>query len=344
MASEKLEAANPVSLELFMKYDEELSQECSNIIATLPSESDWFSVQLYQYQGFWYQKRLIQAILNCQNHFQAHDTDIFIVTPLKCGTTWLKALTFTILNRKKYNLNPNLDPTQTVAPHPLLTANPHVLVPNLEFDLYFNTNKLDLSSFPSPRLLSSHLPYASLPESVKQSRCKMVFLSRNPKDVFISLWHFTNRLRPDIQEFNTIEYLFEKFCQGVNFFGPFWDHVLGYYKESLKRPEKILFLKYEELKSEPVRVLKDLGNFLGYGFSMEEENGHVIHDILKLCSFENLKNLEVNKSGKLPAGVENKTYFRRGEVGDWKNFLTIGMIKQIDAITEEKFGKHGLKF
>ncbi|XP_054825786.1 cytosolic sulfotransferase 5-like [Prosopis cineraria] len=348
MAAEKSEAANAVSLvQHFFKQDEELSQECQNLITTLPTESDWFSVQIYQYQGFWHMKSLIQGILNCQNHFQAHDSDILIVTPLKCGTTWLKALVFSILNRKNaYNMNPNLDPTRTsIEPHPLLSANPHVLVPNLEFDLYFNTTNPDLSSFQSPRLLSSHLPYVSLPESVKQSRCKIVYLCRNPKDVFVSLWHFMNRLRPEVEELNTMEYLFEKFCRGVTFFGPFWDHVLGYYKESLERPERIMFLKYKELKSEPVRVLKDLGKFIGYTFSEKEENnGDVVGDILRLCSFESLRNLEVNKSGKLDSGVENKAYFRRGEVGDWKNFFTIDMIKQIEAITEDKFGKHGLKF
>ena len=89
--------------------------------------------------------------------------------------------------------------------------------------------------------------------------------------------------------------------------GPFWDHVLGYYKESLEKPEKILFLKYGELKNEPVRVLKDLADFLGYGFSEEEVNCDVISNIVRICSFESLSNFEVNKNGKtLVSGVENK--------------------------------------
>ena len=35
-------------------------------------------------------------------------------------------------------------------------------------------------------------------------------------------------------------------------------------------PEKILFLKYEELKNDPVRILKRLEDFLGHGFSEQE--------------------------------------------------------------------------
>ncbi|XP_054824388.1 flavonol 4'-sulfotransferase-like isoform X2 [Prosopis cineraria] len=125
--------------------------------------------------------------------------------------------------------------------------------------------------------------------------------------------------------------------------------MLGYYKESLERPGKIKFLRFEELKNEPVKILKELAEFLGHGFSKEEEeeNGDddVVNDILKLCSFENLSNLEVNKNGKSIAmfGVENRDYFIRGVVGDWKNHLTFDMAERLDVISQEKLAKHGLE-
>ncbi|KAK7861577.1 flavonol 3-sulfotransferase [Quercus suber] len=31
---------------------------------------------------------------------------------------------------------------------------------------------------------------------------------------------------------------FELFCEGVSPFGPYWDHLLGYWKASLNSPEK----------------------------------------------------------------------------------------------------------
>jgi len=70
----------------------------------------------------------------------------------------------------------------------------------------------------------------------------------------------------------------------------------------------------------------------------------MVDDILNLCSFENLSNLEVNKTGRVATGVENKAFFRRGQVGDWKNLLTTEMIEQLNTITENKVGKHGLSF
>ena len=40
---------------------------------------------------------------------------------------------------------------------------------------------------------------------------------------------------------------FMNFCEGLSSSGPYWDHVLGYWRASLESPKRILFLKYEDL-------------------------------------------------------------------------------------------------
>nr|KAJ0211299.1 hypothetical protein LSAT_V11C400201350 [Lactuca sativa] len=42
---------------------------------------------------------------------------------------------------------------------------------------------------------------------------------------------------------------------------------------------------------------KKLAEFMGMPFTMEEEEGGVVEEIVKLCSFENLSNFKVNKDG-----------------------------------------------
>ncbi|XP_059448635.1 cytosolic sulfotransferase 5-like [Corylus avellana] len=315
--------------------EDELPQECSDVVSSLPRETGWIAKYLHQYQGCWIATRYMKGVLAFQKHFQAHHTDILLVTTPKAGTTWLKAILFALVNRVRYRP----DPLQ----HPLLTNNPHVLVPFLDVNLYTQSQVPDLSSFAFPRLFSTHLPFALLPTSVKDSACKIVYLCRNPKDTFVSLWHFTNKLRPTAWGTNSLEEAFDKFCRGVSLYGPYWDNVLGYWKKSLEMPQKVLFLKFEEIKEHPAANLRRLAEFLECPFSLEEKAQGVEDNILRLCSFDNLSNLEVNKSGKLPAGEENNAYFRRGEVGDWMNHLTVEMIEKLDRITEEKFHGTGLR-
>ncbi|KAI7753304.1 hypothetical protein M8C21_020125 [Ambrosia artemisiifolia] len=316
--------------------DDEVSQECMSLLSTLPSESGWLSKKLYKYQGFWHNARQLQGVISCQKYFQPQDTDILLVTTPKSGTTWLKAILFSLVNRTHFK--------PTKGDHPLLTNNPHTLVPFLELKLYIDGQTPDLSSFASPRLFSTHLPYVSLPKSIQDSKCKLVYLCRNPKDIFISLWAFTNKLRLQEMGTNSIEQVFEKFCEGVSLYGPFWDHMLSYWNESLKNPDKIYFLTYEEMKEQPNLHLRKLADFLGCPFSTKEVEEGMVDDMLDICSFDNMSNLKVNKEGKLPSGESNNAFFRNGKVGDWKNYLTMEMVERLEKICEEKLVGSGLKF
>ncbi|KAL6190192.1 hypothetical protein ACLB2K_036590 [Fragaria x ananassa] len=160
----------------------ELSQEIRDLISTLPTEEGLISGHLHQYQGFWYPTMRIPRILATQKHFQAHDTDILLATTPKSGTTWLKAILFALVKRVHYHPHPqNMD-------HPLLTNNSHPLVPFLENKQQSGENQIpDANSNAPPRLFSTHLPLAHLPQSIKDSACKVIYLCRNPKDIVVSL-------------------------------------------------------------------------------------------------------------------------------------------------------------
>ncbi|KAL3631265.1 hypothetical protein CASFOL_024249 [Castilleja foliolosa] len=318
----------------YLQEEETLPLELKNIISTLPKEKGWLASRLYLYQGFWYPVRHLGGVINCQNLFRPNETDIFLSTTPKSGTTWLKALVFTLTNRKTHPVTKN---------HPLITKNPHDLVPFLEIKLFVDNQVPDLSSLASPRLFSTHLPFNSLPEPVKLNPgCKIVYLCRNPKDIFVSLWHFTNSLKPQDTKTNSIEDVFDMFCRGVTLFGPVWDHVLEYWKQSQEKPDRVYFLKFEDVKEKPGECIRGLAGFLGCPFSEGEEESGLVDDILRMCSFEHLRALEINKNGKLSSGEENKAFFRRGVVGDWKNYLSDEMADKIDGISKEKLGGSGL--
>ena len=131
-SSSNIEIDNKVEDEEY----EKLSQECNELLLSLPREKGWDFPYLYLYQDIWYPPPRIQALISFQKHFQARESDIIIATLPKSGTTWLKALTFAIINRA------HLSPSQPN--HPLLSSNSHDLVPFLEFNYYGNNQIPDL--------------------------------------------------------------------------------------------------------------------------------------------------------------------------------------------------------
>ncbi|OVA13943.1 Sulfotransferase domain [Macleaya cordata] len=320
----------------FLEEGESLvSQETKDLLSSLPREEGCAVDYIYQFQGFWFTEVHLQGVLTCQRQFKAHDNDLLLVTNPKSGTTWLKAMAFAIVNRRFYS--------STTKNHPLLTNNPHELVPLLEEVYVLDHVELDLTCTAggfvqsSSRLFSTHMPYLFLPQ-ICQGQL-------TPKDTLISLWHFMNKLRPKNLEPNSLEEVFELYCKGAVGYGPFWDHVLGYWKESLERPEMVCFLKFEDMKKEPKLHLKRLAEFLGHPFSLEEETQGVVDEIVRLCSFENMSNLEVNKTGKMATtGLEKNAYFRKSKVGDYVNYLTSEMIERLDQIIKEKFHGSSLNF
>ncbi|KAI3685009.1 hypothetical protein L6452_34240 [Arctium lappa] len=308
-----------------------ICKEHEHLLQTLPKGNGWMVQHLYNYNGFWLNSYIIKNILLLNTFFKPQPSDIFLASFMKSGTTWLKALMFSTLNRHRYNSSD----------HHLLHHNPQSTFPYLDSECYPFT---DFTNAPSPRLFATHYPRLLLPSCI--TSCKFVYVCRDPKDVLISKWHFACKIRSKDLKPVAFEEAFELFCDGVSDYGPYWDHVLSYWKASLESPDMILFLKYEEMKKQPVVEVRKLAAFMGKPFTVEEEEKGEVEKIVELCSFEKLSGLEVNKNGVEKLGklavVERGDFFRKGEVGDWKNYLSEEMKERIDRISDEKFKDSGL--
>ncbi|KAI3699797.1 hypothetical protein L2E82_44339 [Cichorium intybus] len=312
-----------------------ICDEYNHLIETIPKANGWRGEPLCNYNGFWLNTMILKSNFFLQSYFKSQTTDIFLASVMKSGTTWLKALMFSTLNRHLYSFSD----------HYLLRHGPQSTFPLLDFESYPIT---DFTSFPTPRLFATHFPRTLLPSCMIP--CKFVYLCREPKDVLISYWHFMNKLRSKDLPPVSLDDAVDLFCKGIMDYGPFWEHVLSYWRASLEYPDKILFLKYEEVKKEPEVVVRKLATFMGKPFTAEEVEKKVVENIVNLCSFQTLRNLEVNKKGVEnfgrvdEAGVENRHFLRNGEIGDWKNYLSEEMKRRIDGITHERLKGSGLIF
>ncbi|KAK3123023.1 hypothetical protein QOZ80_8AG0622600 [Eleusine coracana subsp. coracana] len=97
---------------------------------------------------------------------------------------------------------------------------------------------------------------------------------------------------------------------------------------------------YEEMLRDPV--------FMGWPFTVAEEEAGVVQDILELCSIEKQRSLAVNKDGayvvKGVLRIGNKNFFRKGVARDWRNHMTPEMAARLDGIVQEALEGTGLTF
>ncbi|CAH2047814.1 unnamed protein product [Thlaspi arvense] len=307
------------------------------LISTFPHAKGWRpKAPLIGYGGYWIMQRLLECWLYTQEFFQARPIDFFVCSYPKSGTTWLKALTFAIVNRSRFDHSSN----------PLLKRNPHELVPFIETDFPFVPQD-DVLNDKGNTLFATHLPYGLLPESISKSGCKKVYILRDPKDTFVSMWNFLQKQRSNYGSLNNLEECFDMFCRGFSWYGPYLDHVMSYWKAYQENPDQVLFLRYETMRADPLPYVKRLAEFMGFGFTAEEEEKGIVEKVVDLCSFETLKNLEANKEEKHKESVPgifipNSAFFGKGKVGDWHSCLTPEMAARIDGLMEEKFKGTGL--
>ncbi|XP_020179413.1 cytosolic sulfotransferase 5-like [Aegilops tauschii subsp. strangulata] len=291
------------------------------------------------YRGCWLKPQTAESVAVVQAQFEPRPDDVFLATYPKCGTTWLKALAFAVTNRLRHGH------AVGDSGHPLLTNHPQHLVPFLELpDRRLHPLADDLDALASPRLLATHMPLSLLAARVGALGCRVVYMCREPKDVLVSYWHFASKVHADF----SMDMAFELFCDGVSSYGPIWDHNLGYWRQSMTEPRRILFLKYEDMMADPTSHVKMLAEFLRVPFSDDEVRRGVVEEVVDLCSFDKLKSLPVNSSGVsdrfVGVPIQNSSYFRTGRVGDWATHFTQEMAEKLDAIVEEKFRGSGLRF
>ncbi|XBH77833.1 hypothetical protein VPH35_104227 [Triticum aestivum] len=298
-------------------------------ITSLPLETRFPPFRLRQYGGFWLVEKFLKGVLAVHSVVETRPSDVLLGSFPKCGTTWLKALAFATRNLVEHSPHD--------LHHPLRRCNPHDMVRymEIEFGRLLDDGGADdvFVALPSPRLLATHLPYSLLPRRItaEESSCRIIvmYICRDPKDAFISSWFFTMKEAAataaraqagedtDKQQTEpapyTFEEAFELFCDGKCVNGPQWRHVVGYWEESRRRPEKVLFLRYDEMLWNPARNVKKLA---------ERSHRGVVQ----------------------PREPEKHGREQEWQPWSWSNHITPAMAERLDKIVEEALQGSGFSF
>lgn len=188
------------------------------------------------------------------------------------------------------------------------------------------------------RIFLTHIPYQLLAKTLDNSECRVVYITRNPKDTVVSMWNFLQKWDdPNTKGVPHLQELANDFTNGFVPYGPYYDHVLGYKSFSVNKPMNVFFITYEELKDDPGTHVKRLAEFLGCPFGQGEEEQ--VEEIVRGCSFEVLSSHQVNKSEENPEWLPTSysSFFRKGTVGDHKTCSSHQSIQRINALTKDKF-------
>ncbi|XP_028843539.1 cytosolic sulfotransferase 3-like [Denticeps clupeoides] len=246
-------------------------------------------------------------------NFQARPNDILIATYPKAGTTWVSyILDLLYFGQQSPERQSSLPIYERV---PFLEFAVPVIPPGTEL-----ADKLQTS----PRLIKTHLPVQLVPKSFWEQNCRVVYVGRNAKDNAVSYFHFDrmNSVQPEPGDWNGY---IEKFMAGNTVFGPWYDHVIGWW-EKKKSYSNLLYLFFEDLVEDTGRELEHLCSFLGLSTPIEERER-----IREGVQFDAMKKNPMANYSTIPVmDFKISPFMRKGKVGDWKNHFTVAQNETFD--------------
>nr|CAB3266700.1 sulfotransferase 1C2-like [Phallusia mammillata] len=266
------------------------------------------------------------------DQMEINESDILIASYPKTGTTWVVSIVHQIL----YGDNP-----ADLEKYSALQFCFHYL----EFGAVCKYEVFKKISFPR-QVFATHLPEPLVNmKKFKANGAKLIYVIRNPKDQAVSWRHFAKGfafaksefwkplLPEDEKEFYDVylagnQYAFAKKGEG------YLECIKEWYKH--KNDENVLFLVYEEMKKNPHNEIKKIADFIGKPLSDEQLN-----NVVEKTSFASMKK-ESEKTA--PDNNEGAQFFRKGQIGDWKNHLTVAQSELIDRKVKEILGDTDIQF
>ena len=281
------------------------------------------------------------AIDYLRNNFSTRSNDIIVATYPKTGTMWtLNIVTqlmkhiYPNMNKNKENKNIQFDTIKQAKWIESLVSQQGIN----SFKKYINNTNLNNSKY---CVWQTHSYFNTFPAKSIDKNTKFVYVTRNPKDCCVSAFHFYCKEPNTLYKGNFNEF-FEMFISGAVLFGSYFDHVNEWYNSYINQKSldiKILWIYFEDLINDLESHIIKISKFLNDGSDACVIGKDNIRDVYNKCQFNFMKN--ESKSDKIHL---SPMFYRKGKIGDWKNYMTKKQSDIIDNIIYAKFYNTDIRY
>ena len=155
-----------------------------------------------------------------------------------------------------------------------------------------------------------------LPEEIKKKNTKIIHISRDPRDIAVSYFHFCQMNR-FINYKGSWNSFFRAFMEG-EVQGGSWFEYQREWMENKDNPN-ILFIEYEKLLTNTADTVNRMAHFIGKPLEANK-----VDQIAEIVSFKSMKNNPTLNRMELPFYDKSKEEFlRSGKTDDWKYILIL---------------------
>eukprot|EP00756_Hemistasia_phaeocysticola_P025822 Hpha_TRINITY_DN16024_c4_g1::TRINITY_DN16024_c4_g1_i3::g.122368::m.122368 len=299
------------------------------------------------------------SIAALRSKFHARESDIFIATYPRCGTTWTQQIVLLILahgDKDKVKApmlqSPWMEYGGTckllgMADYKDMGPGEPFYVPPMdaeEFDTWEPPAAWRAPGTPARRVLKTHSPAYLAPwvggvEATPQGT-KVIVVSRGPRDQAISNYHHCNDLAPfayqgpgcDLQHFLGL------WAAGRLDYGDYYTWHRTWWEAGLA-PEQKLWLRYEDMTEDLQGTVRRIADFIGVALSEE-----AVQSVVAGSTFSHMKRQaeESDAKCKEAGGEPKKNHIRQGKAGGWQGTLTEEQAKWMEDYHTRRMKELGL--
>ena len=255
--------------------------------------------------------------------YQPRAGDVLVCSYFKSGTNWTLQIAVQITQRG----NAQFAHIHDIVPWPEMPARTRFAVPAAD----------DTARRQSPtglRVLKTHLALGPVPYT---SEARYICVVRDPKDVFVSSYHFT-RANVGAQLMPTVDAWLDTYLSADTALGSWARHLASYWQA--RERANVLFLTYERMRSDLPAAVDAIAAFLGVQLTAEERAA-----VIEQSTFEHMKRIgrKFDAPGA-PWSTAAGAMIRRGKHGASTELLTAEQQRRIDAYWRAELAGLGCDF